>query len=51
METCPNCNKANIHQWIDFNSGTKTVVTVYISCGWRYEERTAAEKATNDGAD
>ena len=48
METCPKCNNANIHQWIDFNGSAKTVVTVCINCGWRYEEKTELEKVGDD---
>ena len=42
MIECPNCDKPNIHQWIDFKGDWKIVTTVCIHCGWRHEDRTFA---------
>ena len=52
-ETCgnKNCTKPLIHFWTEFNGNEKKSITVCINCGWRNEDVTVLEKATNDGAD
>jgi len=48
METCPNCNNANIHFWVEFDGNQKKAVTVCIACNWRNEDITIIEKAGDD---